>query len=63
MKVSKDIGIISYNDTPLKEIIENGITVISTDFNEMGTKLAEMITNGLKVKIENNISLTLRNSV
>ena len=63
MKVSKDIGIISYNDTPLKEIIENGITVISTDFNEMGIKLAEMITNRLKVKIENNISLTLRNSV
>lgn len=63
MKVSKDIGIISYNATPLKEIIENGITVISTDFNEMGTKLAEMITNRLKVKIENNISLTLRNSV
>ena len=29
----------------------------------MGTKLAEMITNRLKVKIENNISLTLRNSV
>ena len=63
MKISKDIGIISYNATPLKEIIENGITVISTDFNEMGIKLAEMITNRLKVKIENNISLTLRNSV
>jgi len=63
MKISNDIGIISYNATPLKEIIENGITVISTDFNEMGIKLAEMITNRLKVKIENNISLTLRNSV
>ena len=27
MKISKGIGIISYNATPLKEIIENGITV------------------------------------
>ena len=32
--MGKDICIISYNDTPLKELL--GITVITTDFNVMG---------------------------
>jgi len=35
-----DIGLISYNDTPLKKIIENGITVISADFGLMGKQAA-----------------------
>ncbi len=32
LKVGKDVGVISYNETPLKKIILNGITTISTDF-------------------------------
>ena len=36
--LGKDVGIISYNDTPLKEILLDGITVISTDFEQMGKK-------------------------
>ena len=39
--LAKDIGIISYNDTLLKEIVEGGITTISTDFNKMGEQLAK----------------------
>jgi len=42
-KLGEDIGIISYNDTPLKELL--GITVISTDFKKMGTTAAKMILN------------------
>lgn len=30
--VGEDIGVISYNDTPLKEVVAEGITTISTDF-------------------------------
>ncbi len=45
--LGKDIGVISYNDTPLKELL--GITVISTDFQAMGETAAYMI---LKKKIE-----------
>src|SRR5690606_18637861 len=30
--LGQDIGLLSYNDTEVKEILENGITVISTDF-------------------------------
>jgi DNA-binding transcriptional regulator YhcF (GntR family) len=43
LKVGKDIGIISYDDTPLKEIIAEGISVISNDFKKMGHRAAEMI--------------------
>ena len=39
----KDIGLISYNDTPVKKIIGNGITVISTDFAEMGRRAASFV--------------------
>jgi DNA-binding transcriptional regulator YhcF (GntR family) len=61
--LSENIGIISYNDTLLKEIIEGGITTISTDFNKMGERLAKMILNNEHVKIENKNSLILRNSL
>ena len=38
MVVGKHVGVISYNETPLKKIILNGITTISTDFHLMGGK-------------------------
>lgn len=41
LTLGKDIGIISYNDTPLKELL--GITVVSTDFKIMGETAAKMI--------------------
>jgi len=61
--LAKDIGVISYNDTLLKEIVEGGITTISTDFNEMGKRLATMIVNKEQVKIENLNKLIIRNSI
>ena len=61
--LSKDIGIISYNETPLKEIIKDGITTISTDFNFMGERLAQMIVNNEKTSIENPSKIIIRNSL
>lgn len=58
-----DYGIISYNDTSLKKVVENGITTISTDFNEMGKTLAEMINTNSKLHVKNNSKLILRNSI
>lgn len=63
LKLGVDIGIISYNDTLLKEIIEGGITTISTDFNKMGASLAKMIVNKEHQQIENSNSFILRNSL
>lgn len=61
--LGKDIGIISYNDTMLKEIVEGGITTISTDFNKMGARLAHMIINKEQLQIENDNDLILRKSL
>lgn len=63
LELVEDIGIISYNDTLLKEIVEGGITTISTDFNSMGKKLAHMILNNEYSQIENPNRLIIRKSV
>ncbi|QXP64151.1 GntR family transcriptional regulator [Polaribacter sp. R2A056_3_33] len=63
MTLVNDIGVISYNDTLLKEIVEGGITTITTDFNEMGKRLAKMILNKEQDKVENPNKLIIRNSI
>ncbi len=39
-----DVGFLSYNETPMKKFIYKGISVVSTNFKELGTKAAEFIT-------------------
>lgn len=39
----KDVGILSHNDEPVKEIIFDGITTYSTDFTLMGKRAARFI--------------------
>ena len=59
--LGEDIGIISYNDTPLKELL--GITVISTDFNVMGETAARMILNKEKGQVKVPFNFIDRNSI
>lgn len=63
MELGKDFGIISYNETPLKKVVENGITTISTDFEAMGKIIAQMTSNSKKIQIENKSDLIIRNSL
>lgn len=63
LQLGSDYGIISYNETPLKKVVENGITTISTDFKAMGAILANMILNNRKEQIENENRLILRKSL
>jgi len=63
LELGVDYGIISYNDTPLKKVVENGITTISTNFEAMGTILAQMILKNKEEQIENKCALILRNSL
>jgi hypothetical protein len=63
LQVGKDVGVISYNETAIKKIILNGITTISTDFEIMGEKTAELILNNSVEHIEAPFHLTLRNSL
>lgn len=61
--IGTDIGIISYNETPLKKVVENGITTISTDFEDMGKIMAQMILDNKYEQIENKCHLILRHSL
>ena len=63
LTIGKELGIISYNDTPLKEVVADGITTISTDFKEMGKILAEMVLNSKNELIENKSNLIRRKSL
>ena len=63
LKVGKDVGVISYNETPLKKIILDGITTISSDFQMMGEKTAELILGRSTQHIEIPFYLTLRSSL
>ena len=49
LKPGTDVGLVSYNDSPMKEIVGPGITSISVDFNEMGKKAACFIESKVKI--------------
>ena len=63
MKVGEEVGIISYNETPLKEILLDGITIISTDFQQLGETAARLILDNEKKHIANPFRLVVRNSL
>src|SRR6185312_10754859 len=60
--LGKDIGVISYNETPLKSVIGNGITTITTDFTAMGRAMAEMVVSGKREVVENPFVIIDRKS-
>jgi len=62
-KLGNDVGVLSYNDTPMKEIIGGGISVISIKFDEMGRLAAEFVKNKQPVEIVLPTFLTLRQSL
>jgi DNA-binding transcriptional regulator YhcF (GntR family) len=59
----KDFGIISYDETPMKEILYGGISVLSTDFRNMGMKVASFINGEAFSQEANPFKLILRNSL
>ena len=42
-KAGREVGIVAYNDNPVKELLEDGITTISTNHDEIGRLIARMI--------------------
>ena len=63
LKPGKKFGIVSFNDTLLKEVVAGGITTISTNFDEMGKTLADMILNRKTGQFKNPSGLIVRNSL
>ena len=59
----REAGVISYNETPMKKYVKNGISVISTDFELMGQKAAEFVTSSQPVHFEVPTTLKLRSSL
>jgi len=63
LELGRDVGIVSFNDTVLKEVVAGGITTISTDFQVMGQTLARMIQERSTEKLRNQSALIRRNSL
>lgn len=62
-KLGKDIGIISYNENPLKKILGGGITTISSDFAKMGSTVSELLLKKESPYIHNPFNLIKRKSL
>jgi DNA-binding transcriptional regulator YhcF (GntR family) len=63
LEVGRQVGVISYNEIPLKKIILNGITTISTDFEWMGENAARIILDNATKQVAVPFKLTLRASL
>lgn len=62
-RLGKDIGLISYNDLYVKEVLEGGITVISADFTRMGEEAANLIAENRFARIKSPSKLIIRSSL
>jgi len=63
LEPGQDVGFLSYNETPMKKFIYKGISVVSTDFKEIGTKAAAFITNDEVLQCYVPTNLILRESL
>lgn len=58
-----DVGIVAYNDNPVKEILEGGITTVSTNHDEIGRTAAGMILSGNFRRIKSPFEFIKRKSL
>ena len=72
LTLGDQLGVISYNESPLKEFIAGGLTVVSTDFAAMGETAARMVLAGggrqgkkddIPHRVENPFGLIWRRSL
>jgi DNA-binding transcriptional regulator YhcF (GntR family) len=61
--IGRDIGIISYNESPEKKVLMNGITTMSTNFKLMGEQCASMLLSGKNTRINIPFVVTFRHSL
>jgi len=62
-KAGQEIGLISYNENPVKEILCDGISTISTNHDEIGKKAAEMILSRNFTHVKSPFEFIKRNSL
>jgi DNA-binding transcriptional regulator YhcF (GntR family) len=62
-RLGADVGILSFNDSPVKRVIDRGITVLSTDFAAMGRRAAEYVLAPKRVNAIQPTALIRRQSL
>lgn len=62
LEIGRDVGIISYNEEPINELVLGGLTTVSTDFRLMGRHVGEMIVGKCLRKIRCEFDLIRRNT-
>ena len=63
LKVGHDVGLMSLDDTPLKEVLIGGVTTLTTDFALMGHTAAEIIRSIKQCRVANEWRLYERGSL
>ncbi len=58
-----DFGLIAYNDTPVYEVIDKGITALSVNWVEMGMRAAEFVITGKPVRCYLPTEVRIRGSL
>ncbi|MCR4030712.1 MULTISPECIES: GntR family transcriptional regulator [Flavobacterium] len=61
LKIGNHVGVISYNETPLKALLD--ITVLSTDFKAMGKKAGDLILDRKREIFKNPFNYIQRTSL
>lgn len=61
--LGREVGVVVYNDEPMFEILDEGITAISTDFRLMGTLAAEFIRTRQQIQTYVPTRLIVRGSL
>jgi DNA-binding LacI/PurR family transcriptional regulator len=63
LRIGKDVGILSYNESPIKQMLIGGISVITTDHAQMGETAARLILDERNEKVRIPFRLILRGSL
>ena len=62
-KIGQNVGLLSFNDSPLKEILCGGITVVTDNSDKIGVFTAQIIKENSKSTYEIELDLILRQSL
>ena len=63
LRCGADFGLVAYNETPAYEIIDDGITALSIDWEMMGRMAAGFVSDGIPVHLFLPTKVHLRNSL
>ncbi len=61
--VGENVGIVSFGDSPMKEIAEGGLTTLTPDFSDMCKRMIEITQGHKRGQIRTRFKIILRNSL